>query len=413
MPSDSVADFLKTARARQLIPADLADRLAADPAVPAAGVAALCETLVARGVLTAEQAAAAVAPTLVGRYELRGELGPCPGGVAYRAFDPALTAPVELRRLTAGHLAGEPVAAFLARARSAADLLHPQLAHLLDAGPDGPGVFVVLDPGPAVDLATVLADIGPMPVTLAAGAVRQAARGLAAAHARGLTHGAITPAAVALSPVVPLGESGRTRPAADATARLTGLGLVPHPGTAADDVRDLGDTLAALVAGRPGVPDPLTELIAATRHPDPAARPPAAEVAARLAPFAPADAPGPDALADLVDGALAAPPSGETLLTPAAPPAFVARPADSPSKNVLPAYTPAEYAPADADLAAEISDAGPVVHKKPAAASRGTLWMWVGIAVGLQAAAVGLWLIYLYKPFAGPPAAPTPARGKR
>ncbi len=412
MPSDSVARFYALARTGRVLPAAVADRLAADPTVPAAGVRDVCDALVVRGELTPFQAArlaAGDAPTFAG-YLLLDDLGPCPGGTRYRAVHPTLGTPVDLRRLARDFLAGEPLADYLGRARAAAELLHPHLTQLLDVGAEGGDIYTATEPFDGADLATLVAAIGPMPAGLAATYARQVAVALAAAHARGLTHGAVAPAAVVVGPLVPLRKpksdgSPRSRPADGAAARLSGLGLTPvvpsRLVTPADDVRGLGRTLYFLLAGRagkstignvrPDLPADFAHLIAETLG----ETPPTAEVVAdRLAPFAsPGDARRPPAdLADLVDDALAGSASdiiplsasddADVLMTPAEPVAWTARPA----APVGPAFTPVEYG----------TDAPPAATK-PAGPPGRQVWLWVAVAAGLQLLAVSLWWAYFYR----------------
>jgi len=124
MPSDSVTSFLDRARASRLLPPDQVDDLIRRPDVPQEDLAAVCGFLQARGVLTGYQADLILAGrtdelTFAG-YPVVGELGPCPGGTAYRALHPSLRTPVILRRLrpdVAGP-AGD-VAAFVRRAQEA------------------------------------------------------------------------------------------------------------------------------------------------------------------------------------------------------------------------------------------------------------------------------------------------------
>ncbi|MBL8864921.1 MAG: hypothetical protein JNK93_05115, partial [Planctomycetia bacterium] len=56
MPSDSVESFLDLARENRLLPSDQVQDLVRRSEVPQANVPALCEALVARGLLTPFQA---------------------------------------------------------------------------------------------------------------------------------------------------------------------------------------------------------------------------------------------------------------------------------------------------------------------------------------------------------------------
>ncbi|MGL4421203.1 MAG: hypothetical protein ACRCZF_11100, partial [Gemmataceae bacterium] len=111
----------------------------------------------------------------------------------------------------------------------------------------------VVEPFPGADLGTLVQDIGAMPDFLAAGYIRHAALGMAAAHERNHFHGRIAPPMLVVGPLV---LSSRTkpdgsviyRPAADATVRVQGLGLSRGAtGSAAADVQALGRTFFYLL----------------------------------------------------------------------------------------------------------------------------------------------------------------------
>jgi serine/threonine-protein kinase len=228
-------------------------------------------------------------PTLAG-YPLLGPLGPCPGGTADRSRHPLDGRPVVVRRL-------HPHPGAADRARAATQVQHPHLATPTDAGEADGQPFAVLEPLDGAGLASLVADLGPLPAEIAVGFVRQLASGLAAAHAAGIAHGGVHIERVVIGPIKPTGD-GRFRPADGATVTLLDLGLVPA-GDPADDLRALGELAYHLVVGRPPRADdpPLTELrpdlpadfrvaVNGLLCADPSARPTAAAVADRLTPTA-------------------------------------------------------------------------------------------------------------------------------
>jgi len=411
MPSDSVASFLDRARRSRLLLPDEVEDLTRRPEAPRQNLDALYDFLQARGTLTRYQADCLRAGrgddlTFAG-YALTDDLGPCPGGTAFRTLHPSLRTPLVLRRFRADWLApGEDPAAVARRAKDdVAPLTHLHLAHLLDAGVEHGELYAVLEPFDGADLETLVRDIGPVPTALACEFARQAAAGLQAAHARGLSHGDVRPANLSVGPLV---ESSRTRPdgsprrrpAAGAAVKVFGLGLVPRrpaadlppdvvaflpperletpDPTPAGDVYGLGASLFFLLTGRPpflpgvaggpaaavrsgdppplkdlrpDVPDELAGLVRDMLSKDPAARPaPAAVVADRLAPLARPGPPAPAADVPLLTPAAEPEP---VPLTPAGPGPeppdsvnWVVTPYTGPDQSGAPVYA-VEASPAD------------------------------------------------------------------
>ena len=237
MPSDSIAGFLDQAQANRVLFPEQVEQLIRQPDIPQNDLDALCEYLERRGALTRFQADAlrdgrGDALNFAG-YPVLDELGPCPGGVAYRALHPSLRTPLVLRRLRADRLApADSPGALVHRARTASTLSHGHVVTPLDAGfYREEGYIAVDEPADAADLEALIREIGAMPNFLAAEFGRQILAALTAIHARGLVHGDVRPANVLVSPLVtkagPDGKA-RRRPAPHASARLAGLGLVPH-----------------------------------------------------------------------------------------------------------------------------------------------------------------------------------------
>ncbi len=381
MPSDSVASFLDLARENRLLPSDQVQDLVRRSEVPQANVPALCDALVARGLLTPFQAnrirEGRGRELAFAGYPILDDRGACPGGYAFTARHPSLRTPIVLRRIAADWLApADNLAAYIQRAQAASTVVHPHLATLLEAGASEDQLFVVIEPPEGAPLDELVRDIGPMPAFLACAYVRQAAQALEAAHRGGHIHGDVRPGVLFAHPLVP---SNRTkpdgtpslRPAPNAAIKLAELGLVPHrppladarpatldewsflpperiasgAATPAGDIYGLGQTLAFLLTGRPPFPAKSPdELLAMLRDSEPL---PLAVLRPDL----------PPALVELVRYLTARDPSQRpslgtaierlgAFLTPGAPapmPAPPARPADS---SIMGGGEPVELKPA-------------------------------------------------------------------
>jgi hypothetical protein len=384
-------------------------------------------------------------PDPIAGYTPTADLGPCPGGRAFAARHPADGRPVVVRRLRPD---GDPDA-FARRTRAAVAVAHPHLARLLDAGADAGGPFAVLEPADGAPLDALVRDIGPMPVALAVRYAAQAAAGLAAAHAAGLAHGDVCAANLVVGPLV---ESGRVRadgspvrrPAADAVATVSELGLVPRPPgrpepTPADDVAGLGTALfhllvgsppvrpgvaADLAAARPDAPPGLVALLGEMTADDPAARPPMAAVAGRLVAIAQAPPPapaGPDPTAVLPEpGVRLPPPPAEVGVPPTEPPpGWVLTPYDGPStenKFTLPDYPSGGGRSGEAFVPPPSSESPrPRRPKTMTAEERQRLRRWLLAGAGLWLLTIPLWLLLLSQRgcFGGTAEPPASQPGKR
>ena len=286
MPSDSVVGFLDRAKANRVLFPEQVEQLIRQPDIPQSDLAALCDYLQTRGVLTRFQAVAVRESrgqelNFAG-YPVIDEIGPCPGGVAYKALHPSLRTPVILRRLKLEWLApDDSIPEYLNRARSIGMLIHANVVPLLDAGVYQDELYVIIDrPADAANLETLVGEVGgAMPGFLAAEYGRVVASALRMVHERGGIHGDLRPENLLVGPLsVKKGVDGkdRRRPAPSAILRIMELGLVPlrppatqyHPdvrsitylpperldsGTPGmrGDIYSLGATLYFLLAGRP------------------------------------------------------------------------------------------------------------------------------------------------------------------
>jgi len=133
-------------------------------------------------------------PPLEGTYSLLREIGRGGMGRVYLAHDARLDRHVALKLLP-GDLRTDPGrnARFLAEARAAAALDHPNVATIYEIGEtrDG-GLFIAMAYYGEETLRERIAR-GPLPLVEALGIARQIAEGLGAAHERGIVHRDIKP----------------------------------------------------------------------------------------------------------------------------------------------------------------------------------------------------------------------------
>lgn len=237
MSSDSVSSFLVFARANRLLPADVVDELLATSHRPHQNLSELCDSLVARGLLSPFQAervrAGHTEQLVVAGYPLVEEIGPCPGGTTFRAVHPSLQMTVTLRLIRADWFPpADNTRDFVQRAIVANRVYHPHVVNFLEVGVWKEDVFVVFDPFDAGDLQTLVTDIGPMPADLATKYVHKTASALHVAHQRGIVHGEVRPGTIHVGPLTPMSKlradgRHRSRPGANAQLKLAELGLVP------------------------------------------------------------------------------------------------------------------------------------------------------------------------------------------
>ena len=129
----------------------------------------------------------------LGHYEVVSTLGAGGMGEVYRARDPRLDRDVALKVLS-GNLAGDAaaLARFEREAMSVARLSHPNILSIFEFARDGATAFVVTELVEGETLRARLAD-SPLTPRRAVAYALQIARGLAAAHARGLVHRDLKP----------------------------------------------------------------------------------------------------------------------------------------------------------------------------------------------------------------------------
>jgi eukaryotic-like serine/threonine-protein kinase len=289
----------------------------------------VARALVAAGLLTKFQADRLLAGRTdgfqLGPYVVQDEVGRGPMGRVYRAQHRTMNRAVAVKVLSS-ELTNTAAAreAFGREVRAAAQLNHPNIVTAYDANDFGERSYLVLEFVDGPNLDALVRERGPLPVAEACELVRQAALGLEHAHARGMTHRGVKPANLlvtrpsksASGPVVKIADFGiskmsaagdpdyvapeqtHNRTATDHRTDLYSLGAVlyflltgrpPFPGGTAEEKvrRHTWDEPERVERLRPDVPAPVAELVRHLLAKYPGDRPAsAAEVAARLGPFA-------------------------------------------------------------------------------------------------------------------------------
>ncbi|WP_435007921.1 family 16 glycoside hydrolase [Tundrisphaera lichenicola] len=242
-------------------------------------VPGLARALVRSGKLTSYQAGAlaqgkakglVIGPYLV--LEKRGQGGM---GVVFKARERATGKVVALKILLPSFGRDrEAVLRFRREYEVAAQLVHPNIVSALDASEDRGVQYLTMEYVEGHDLDDLVREVGPLPIKMSLHCVIQAARGLAAAHARGIIHRDVKPGNLMLDPggmvrVLDLGLA-RVIEASNPLARGAGATLTQSgaymgtvdfiaPEQADDskradhqaDIYSLACTLYFLLAGRP------------------------------------------------------------------------------------------------------------------------------------------------------------------
>ena len=203
--------------------------------------------------------------TVVGDYEIKGELGRGGMGVVYRARQITLNRIVGLKMLT-GHYGPDELTRFLAEAETAAGLHHTNIIQIYEVGEMEGAPFFSMEYVESGSLADRLRT-GPIPEREAAQLLISVARALHFAHRNGVVHRDMKPANILLDPegVPKVADFGiAKRLTANSALTLSGavIGtptyMAPEQaqGTSRDvgaaaDVYALGAILYEILAGRP------------------------------------------------------------------------------------------------------------------------------------------------------------------
>jgi serine/threonine protein kinase/tetratricopeptide (TPR) repeat protein len=165
----------------------------------------------------------------LGKYRVTGVLGQGGMGVVLKAHDPMIERDVAIKVLT-GHLASDAtaLARFLAEARAAGKLNHPNVIAIYEILQEGPTYYLVLEYAPGGSLSDQLERQESLPVLEATQVLIDACKGVGAAHAAGLIHRDIKPANFmrAADGSIKVADFGLAKAAADTGRHLTETGMV-------------------------------------------------------------------------------------------------------------------------------------------------------------------------------------------
>ena len=154
--------------------------------------------------------------THLGRYELRERIGVVGNADVYRAFDPMVDRPAQIKVLHVGALGGQDAARrFVKEAKALGSLRHPNIATVFDVGEAGSQPFVVTELLEGQNLADILSEGGPLTLHSALSIGLQLCNALDHAHQLGVVHRNLNPGTIVIL------DRGRT-------VKVTDFGLHSH-----------------------------------------------------------------------------------------------------------------------------------------------------------------------------------------
>lgn len=202
----------------------------------------------------------------IGRYEVERLIGAGGMGVVMKAYDTELHRVVAIKVLLP-HLATSSAARrrFAREAKAAAAVVHEHVIPIYDVESDVSMPYLVMQFVPGHSLQARVDEQGPLEIKEVLRLARQAASGLAAAHAQGVVHRDVKPANILLEDSVDrvlLSDFGLARTVDDATLTRSGvLAGTPHymspeqaSGQSVDqrsDLFSLGSAIYFMCTGRP------------------------------------------------------------------------------------------------------------------------------------------------------------------
>ena len=223
-------------------------------------------------------------PHVIGRYELREELGAGGFATVYRAYDATLDREVALKVLHS-HLARDTAIRerFVREGRALARVRHANVVIVYEGGEADGAAYLAMELVEGRSLEDLLTEHGPLPIGEVLELTEQVAGALEAVHARDLIHRDVKPANVLLedgSGRAVLLDLGVARDLASVTmsaGRIFGTPgfMAPeqvHVGgrvTPRTDVYQLAATVYTLLAGRPPFEGDTLQVLDAVKHDPP------------------------------------------------------------------------------------------------------------------------------------------------
>lgn len=202
----------------------------------------------------------------LGKYEIKETLGQGGMGIVYRAYDPLIEREVAIKVLPPD-LAGDRTALprFLAEAKAAGRLHHPNVVAIYDIGQTGNSCYLVMELVTGGSVEEGLSRQGAFSVLNATRILEDACRGIAAAHAVGLVHRDIKPANLirAADGSIKITDFGLAKSNSSRNQQMTQAGIVvgtpyfmspeqceAQPVDARSDIYSLGATYYSLLTGK-------------------------------------------------------------------------------------------------------------------------------------------------------------------
>ena len=156
---------------------------------------------------------------MIGRFQIKRQLGQGGFGVVFLAMDPDLQRQVAIKVPRHEAIATRELRERFAReGRAVASLSHPAIVPVFETGTDGPICYTASQYIPGQTLADYLADSGTLDPRIAARVTQRVAEAVSHAHQRGVLHRDIKPANIMVESIEP-------ETALEDRVRLTDFGL--------------------------------------------------------------------------------------------------------------------------------------------------------------------------------------------